>query len=183
MPPSRCTTSTNTKCQGILNHATLVTQLSKALAKIGDALQQTKLSAELYRTYTMKDAISRLYAHIILFLQQAIKWYNMSQAGRAIYCILKPFELSYKDTVDEIKLCVQTVNEIAGMAGRAELRDMHISIQMQQQQSRERDAKLHEMQAQLKDIRETIDDSTSRVLQVATCQYSTTTPVFHADTL
>lgn len=116
----------------------------------------------------MKDAISRLYAHIILFLQQATKWYNMSPAGRAIFSIIKPFELSYKDTINEITLCSQTVNEVAGMASRAELRDMHITIQMQHRQARERDAKLHEMQLQLKDIQEKIDVSTNKILQAAT---------------
>jgi hypothetical protein len=158
---------TDTGCQGILNHARLVTELSKALAKIGDALQQAKLSAELYQTPHMQNAISRLYAHIILFLQQAMKWYTMSSAGRAVSSIFKPFELNYQDTVDEIKLCTQTINDIAGLASRAELRDMHINIQTQYRQLRERDSRLHEMQKQLKDIQEKIDISTDRVLQFA----------------
>jgi hypothetical protein len=148
-----------------------VIQLSKALARIGDALQQAKLNAELYQTYHMKNAISRLYAHIILFLQQAIKWYSMSSAQRAVSSIFKPFELHYQDTVDEIKLCAQTVNDIAGMASRAELRDIHINIQRHHQQLQERDDKLLEMQVQLKEMHEKIDVSTSRILQAATSQY------------
>ena len=154
--------------QGILNHATLVSQLSQALAKIGEALQQTKLSAELYQTDNMREAIARLYAHILLFFQQAVRWYTMGPAGRAFSSIFKPFDLDYKDTVEQIKLCSQTVNNIANASSRAEIRDIHITIQMQNRQLQERDKKLHEMQLQLKEIQSKIDRSTSQVLQVAT---------------
>lgn len=160
-----------------------MTEISKALAKIGDVLPQAKISAELYPTPTMKHAISRLYAHILLFLQQAIKWYNMSSAGKAVSSIFKPFELHYQDTVDEVKLCAQMVNEIAGMASRAELRDVHIMIQSLEQQLRERDAKLLAMQVQLKDIQEKFDISTSRILEVATSQYSMPMLSFHANNI
>lgn len=153
---------------GILNHATLVSQLSQALAKIGEALQQTKLSAELYQTDNMREAIARLYAHILLFFQQAVRWYTMGPAGRAFSSIFKPFDLDYKDTVEQIKLCSQTVNDIANASSRAEIRDIHITIQMQNRQLQERDKKLHEMQLQLKEIQSKIDSSTSQVLQVAT---------------
>lgn len=162
----------NAKCQGILNHAKLVTELAKAIAKIGDVLPQVKLSAELYPTPTMKNAISRLYAHILLFLQQAMKWYNMSPARKAVSSIFLPFELHYQDTVDEVKLCAQMVNDIAGMANRAELRDVHITIQSLDQQLRQRDSKLLEMQVQLNHIQEKLDISTSTILEVATSQYS-----------
>ena len=154
--------------QGILNHATLVSQLSQALAKIGEALQQTKLSAELYQTNNMREAIARLYAHILLFFQQAVRWYTMGPAGRAFSSIFKPFDLDYKDTVEQIKLCSQTVNDIASASSRAEIRDIHITIQMQNRQLQERDKKLHEMQLQLKEIQSKIDSSTSQVLQVST---------------
>ncbi|KAH8590413.1 hypothetical protein B0O99DRAFT_691622 [Bisporella sp. PMI_857] len=139
---------------GIINHANLVSQFSQALAEIGEALWQTKLSAELYGMEQMKEAISRLYAHIILFFQQAVKWYSMSSAGRAISSIFKPFELDYKDTVEEIKLCSQTVNNIASAASRAELRDLHDIIKEQYTQDKERDKKLQQMQTELKSLQE-----------------------------
>ena len=154
--------------QGILNHATLVSQLSQALAKIGEALQQTKLCAELYQTDNMREAIARLYAHILLFFQQAVRWYTMGPAGRAFSSIFKPFDLDYKDTVEQIRLCSQTINDIASASSRAEIRDIHITIQMQNRQLQERDNKLHEMQLQLKEIQSKIDSSTGQVLQVAT---------------
>lgn len=119
----------------------------------------------------MKEAISRLYAHIILFFQQAVKWYSMSSAGRAISSIFKPFELDYKDTVEEIKLCSQTVNNIASAASRAELRDLHDIIKEQYTQDKERDKKLQQMQTELKSLQEKMVCSTTRILQAGTSKY------------
>ena len=119
----------------------------------------------------MKEAISRLYAHIILFFQKSVKWYSMSSAGRAFSSIFKPFELDYKDTVEEIRLCSQTINEIAGAASRAELRVVHGIIKGQYKQSQQRDKRLQEMQTQLKNIQDKMDSSTTRLLQAATSEH------------
>lgn len=158
-----------------MNHANLVTQFSKALAKIGDALSQARLSAELYQTDLMKEAVSHLYAHIILFFQKSVKWYNMSSAGRALSSIFKPFELEYEDTILEINLCAQNVNDIASAASRAELRQVY-NVQQKELEARDerlremqeqleaRDERLREMQKQLKDIQE----KTCMFLQIAT---------------
>lgn len=78
----------------------------------------------------MKDAIANMYAHIILFFQRAARWYNKSSAARALSSILKPFELEYQDTVEQIKLCSETINNIAHGASRAEIRDMHVTVQL-----------------------------------------------------
>ena len=121
----------------------------------------------------MKAEISRLYAHIILFFQKAVKWYNMGSARRAISSILHPFELEYQDTVEEIRLCSQTVDDIANAAGRAELRDVHITIQTLQQQLLERDKRLHEMQRQQNEIHEKMakfDIRATCLLQIATSE-------------
>lgn len=124
----------------------------------------------------MKEAISRLYAHIILFFQQAVKWYSMSSAGRAFSSIFKPFELDYKDTVEEIKLCSQTVNNIASAASRAELRDLHDIVKEQHKQDLERDAKLQQMQTQLKNLQDRWDVSNAHMIQIATSRCSSCRP-------
>lgn len=125
----------------------------------------------------MKEAISGLYAHIILFFQQAVKWYNMGPASRALQSILKPFDLEYKDTVEQIKICSETVEDIANAAARAEIRDMNITVQLLDKKLQERDRKLdetylklHDMQVQLKDQQLKIDDQVDRVFQVVTSE-------------
>jgi hypothetical protein len=150
-----------------VDHGDLVVKFAQALAEIGDALKETKLSAELYQTEMMKEAIAHLYAHIILFLQQAIKWYNMGPAGRFISSVFKPYNLDYKETVEQIKLYAETVDGIATAASRAEIRDIHIIIQMREEERQRRDAKLHEMQLELREMQLKIDQSVRKVLQTA----------------
>jgi hypothetical protein len=88
---------------------------------------------------------------------------------------LKPFELDYKDTVEQIKICTATVEDIASAAARAEIRDVNITVQMLDRKLQDRDKrldetykKLHEMQVQLKEKQVKIDDQVDRVLQVVT---------------
>jgi len=79
-----------------------------------------------------------------------MRWYHRSPAGRALSSIFKPFELEYEDTVEQIKLCAEAINDIANAASRAEVRDMHITIQLMRREMQRRDQKLTEMQSQVK---------------------------------
>lgn len=116
-----------------MNHARLVTEFSQALAEIGEVLPRTELNAKLYATDQMKTAVANLYARILLFLKQAIKWYSFGPAGRAISALFKPFELSYKSTIDEIRHCADSIEELAAATARAEIRDIHVLLQRQSQ--------------------------------------------------
>jgi hypothetical protein len=161
----------STPYQGILNHAELVVKLSRALANIADVLPRIKLDGALYPTEHMKQAISRVYAHIILFLQKAVKWYTRSTAYRAISALLKPYDLTYKDTIEQIRACTDAVNEIANTAARAETRALSITIHDQAKQLKESDKTLHEMQHQLKDLQACSlknEVQLGQILQVAT---------------
>jgi hypothetical protein len=153
--------------QGIINHEELLVKFSQALVEIGDALRQTRLNASLFQTDAMKDAVGRLYAHILLFFQSALKWYNAHPFERAVRSIIKPYDLEYKETVEQIELCAQNVNDIASAANRAEMRDMHLTIQEMQREMQSLDQKLLEMQLELRQSHSKTDDSLSRILQVA----------------
>ncbi|KAF2020928.1 hypothetical protein BU24DRAFT_416589 [Aaosphaeria arxii CBS 175.79] len=133
----------------ILNHSQLLAEFTKALACIGDALRQTRLTAELYQTDAIKEAIAQLYAHIMLFFQKAMRWYNRSSVGRAVSAIFEPYELEYKDTVEQIKLCAETVEDIANAASRAETRDINITINLVLAEMRKREVKLALMQEEI----------------------------------
>jgi hypothetical protein len=137
------------------------------LTLIGNVLPGIKLSARLYQTEQMKDAIANLYAHIIRFSQRAATWYNKSSAGRALSSILKPFELDYQDTVDQIKLCSETINNIAHGASRAEIRDMHITVQLIHGNLQGMQKKLHQIQVQLDDKEFRTASHIDQVLHVA----------------
>ena len=44
-----------------------------------------------------------------------------------------PYELKYKDTVDQIQLCSRTIKDMAVAKSQAEIRDIHVSIELMQQ--------------------------------------------------
>jgi hypothetical protein len=47
---------------------------------------------------------------------------------RSLSAVIRPFEISFKDIVDNIMACSRRVDERAGAAMKAELRDLHIEI-------------------------------------------------------
>ena len=160
-----------------MNHAELLTELSRALVSIADVLPHIKLGMDLYPTAYMKAAVSRVYAYIMLFLRKAAKWYSMSPARRAISALAKPYSIGYKDTVDQVRLCTESVNLVAGAAARAELRDQTISLQEQTIKLQERDVDLAQMKVKLQRLCDFADASESkfaRLLDFADCKYSTT---------
>lgn len=104
-----------------------------------------------------------------------MRWYNRSSIGRAFSTILKPYELEYEETVEQIRLCAEAINDIASAAGRAEVRDMHITIQLMRREMERRDQKLTEMQSQVKEAQRMqlqMNELLSNSLQVATSEFS-----------
>ncbi|KAI0861142.1 hypothetical protein F4860DRAFT_524570 [Xylaria cubensis] len=153
---------------GIINHGSLVVQFSQALSMISHVLPMTKLSAELYQTNQMKDAVANLYAHILLFLKQVVRWYVVGPAGRALAALFKPYELSYKDTVEQIRLCANTIDGIANISMKVEVREMNVFLQEQSQTLAEREAKLHDMQAKFELAQAEMSNTVGRILQIVT---------------
>ena len=119
--------------------------------------------------------IAQLYAHILLFFQQAMRWYNRSPAGRAFSAIFKPYELHYQDAAEQIKTCAQAVNDLASAASRTEIRDINITIQLMRRDSHRREEKLLQMQTQLQETQRTqlrMEKSVHSMLQIATSAQS-----------
>ena len=162
--------------QGVLNHAELVVELAKALSDIADVLPHITLGMDLYPTVYMKEAISRVYAYIMLFLKKAAKWYSMSPARRAVSALVKPYSIGYKDTVERIRFCTDSVNLVASAAARAELRDQSITMQEQMTKLQHRDRDLDEMKGKLQRLCDFADASENKFLQLldfAQCKYYT----------
>lgn len=135
---------------------------------IAQVLPRTEINAELYQTDEMKEAIASIYAHILLFLQQATKWYNVGPAGRALTALFRPFELSYKDTIEQIMLYAQTIDDISSLASRVEIREIKTFLQEDRRRLEERETKLHEMQARFHQAQAELSETVGKVLQIIT---------------
>jgi hypothetical protein len=58
----------------------------------------------------MKTAVANLHGHILLFLRQAVKWYQMGPAGRALTAL------------EQIRLCAKSIDDIARISTKIETR-------------------------------------------------------------
>ncbi|PVH95787.1 hypothetical protein DM02DRAFT_731625 [Periconia macrospinosa] len=112
----------------ITNHEELLTEFSKAVAKIGDALPRVELLYILYPTARMKTGLSELYAKIIQFVQLAIKYYKSGRLSKSLAAVTKPFSLKYKPVLDDIRECSRRIDELANIAHKAEFRDLHLEV-------------------------------------------------------
>ncbi|KIX01973.1 uncharacterized protein Z518_07912 [Rhinocladiella mackenziei CBS 650.93] len=65
----------------VLEHENYFSRIAKQLGLIGQALPRVELFAQLYPTPILREALSNLYAHIILFLQKAVSWYCKNAIG------------------------------------------------------------------------------------------------------
>jgi hypothetical protein len=102
----------------------LIEEIAKAFVAIGDVLPRADLSAELYQTEYMKDALSRLYAYVIRFLHLCVRWYSRSSLGRFFSGLKHPFKLDYQDLVEQIKVCSAAIEDLANAGARVEIRDI-----------------------------------------------------------
>ncbi|KAF2833902.1 hypothetical protein CC86DRAFT_312074 [Ophiobolus disseminans] len=109
---------------GVIERATLLEELATAFVSIGDVLPRADLSAELYQTEDMKEALSRLYAYIIRFLHLCVHWYSRSSLGRFFSGLKNPFKLEYQDLVEHIKACSTAIEDLANAGARVEIRDI-----------------------------------------------------------
>ncbi|KAK3325263.1 hypothetical protein B0H66DRAFT_599433 [Apodospora peruviana] len=137
---------------GVLNHETLNTNISRALEDIANVLPRMELHAKLYPTERMKDSMARLYAHMLLFLRQTVKWFSRHSVGRATSLIISPFEIKYKGLVDRIRTCANAIDDEADAAS-LQGRDKGSPHRAHEMRLDEFDAKLDDIRIEIKGIR------------------------------
>jgi hypothetical protein len=111
-----------------LNYEQLLKAVAKTFVRIADVLPRTELHLRLYTTNRMLVDVAQIYASILDFVRRATEWYAKNRVQRSLSAIIKPFEISFKDIVDEIGTCSRRVDEHANAAMKAELRDLHIEM-------------------------------------------------------
>lgn len=77
----------------------------------------------------MRLAVAQLYAKIMYFVRDAVKWYKKGKFAHSVSAVLKPYGLGYKDIVEEISEASRRVDQEASAASKAEIRDLHIKLQ------------------------------------------------------
>ena len=148
---------------GILNRATLIEELAKALVGIADKLPRVHLNADLYQTPDMEATLARLYASILMFFRLCAKWYNRGSLGRFCSALKDPFELRYKALLADIELCSNLVDNLANAGARVEIRSVHALTESDHTKLIEIDAKVTDaFNAQMRKL-ENIDEGVSKL--------------------
>lgn len=103
-------------------------ELAKAFSMIADLLPRTDFTLVHYPTSAMKEMIAQLYAQILLFTSQAIRWYKKGKLSHAIGAIARPWALNWKENVDGISELSRRIESLARIAAQAELRDTRLEV-------------------------------------------------------
>lgn len=115
--------------KGVIDHARLFAKIAEALTIIGESIERAELYSKIYSPDVVLPILARLYGHVLLFLQKAVKWYTGGPLRRMFKSVSDPYEIGYKNTVDEIKLCTASLDSVADSAAKVELRRVTISLQ------------------------------------------------------
>ncbi|KAG9764582.1 hypothetical protein KCU73_g901, partial [Aureobasidium melanogenum] len=116
---------------GIIEHGELLQKFAQAFVEIGDALHLATCSVLIYGTVTIEATTSQLYLQIMRFLSKAVEWYAKNPIRRMLSAVASPWELKYKDCLEQIRSCVSRVNNHAVRASWAEIRVVHDGLSEQ----------------------------------------------------
>lgn len=103
-------------------------EVSKAVSRIADVLPRTELHSLLYSTPRMQETVAQLYAKILDFSIMAIRFYKKGKLSHSIASIVKPFSLTFKPIIEEIRERSMRVDELASALSKAEIRDLHVKV-------------------------------------------------------
>ncbi|KAF5013873.1 hypothetical protein FDECE_154 [Fusarium decemcellulare] len=113
---------------GVLNYETLVKELCKALCRIADALRHVQLNLLLYPTEAMQRHAEHLYAHIMEFTIRAMRWYQKHPVLRALSALSSPFQLKFRDIVDDVLETSRCIDRLGLSMSQVEVRQMRLEL-------------------------------------------------------
>lgn len=109
-----------------INHQETVTKLASSLEEISWILPEIDATARLYPVKAMTNAIANLYAQILKFCIKATKWYSRNSFMHMVAAVTKPWELEFASILAQIETHSNRVRNLANLALKAEIRDIHI---------------------------------------------------------
>jgi hypothetical protein len=101
----------------------------------------------------MSKAVTTVYVNIIRLLQRAAGWYSEGKLKHFASSIWRPYDLSFKDLIEEIAYSSRTVDKLASTASQLELREMHTAFTASQLQLREVRTEQRELCNSILDLR------------------------------
>jgi len=77
----------------------------------------------------MQTSVARLFAHILNFFVNSLKWYKDSRAVHALKSLLQPWDLKFRQDYEAIASEAQHIRRLADVAMRAEVRSTRLEVE------------------------------------------------------
>ncbi|CUS12299.1 unnamed protein product [Tuber aestivum] len=106
----------------VINHETAIKEVAKTLTRISGYLPQADLLSIMYPSDEMRIGVATLYAHIISFLQRATSWYRGGRLSHFFRALWNPFEVSFRELVDDIREQGKRVADLADVGHKLDTR-------------------------------------------------------------
>ncbi|KAI0431097.1 hypothetical protein F5Y09DRAFT_330615 [Xylaria sp. FL1042] len=109
---------------GVLSHETLIRELTKAMTRVADVVRHAQVQFMLYPTDELVEYMSDLYSHIMSFAIRAVEWYQKGKIAHALAAFASPFQLKFRDIVEDIYETSRKINRWAMTMNHVEIRQM-----------------------------------------------------------
>ncbi|KAI0020195.1 hypothetical protein F4780DRAFT_743271 [Xylariomycetidae sp. FL0641] len=105
-----------------VNHERIAEGLSDALCAISEHIVQCEAELDLFRTEAMVRLVADFYAHIFIFLSDAMDWIMEKRRKRLLDSFNENLYQKFEEQIDEIKSKSSRIREFAAHGSRAEVR-------------------------------------------------------------
>jgi hypothetical protein len=92
-------------------------------------LPRVDITLKLYNTDLVFKAVADLYVSILEFLRHAGKWYRQGRLSHSWTAFAKPWELGFRDYVEDIRVHSQTIEKLAVSSSQVETRMIREELQ------------------------------------------------------
>ncbi|KAI1317767.1 hypothetical protein F5Y16DRAFT_392530 [Xylariaceae sp. FL0255] len=113
---------------GVINHEALVKELAKAMSLIADAVKHVETQHLLHQTPQLAEYTTELYTHIMKFAVRAVEWYQKGRIAHTVAAFTSPFQLKFRDIVDDIYETTRKIDRWALTVSSIEIRQMHKKV-------------------------------------------------------
>ncbi|KAL8686706.1 MAG: hypothetical protein Q9224_005363, partial [Gallowayella concinna] len=121
--------SLNALIKASVNHQKVAEGLSRALVEINDEVSICVREATIIKNETIQRAVASLYAHIFIFLNDAISWYTSRSMKKLLTSFKEDFYEKFEARITSIKRISAAIGREAQLGRSAETRDIHDAVQ------------------------------------------------------
>lgn len=119
-----------------VNHEGIAEDLTQALCDITELVAGCDVDLKLFATEDMQRAVAKLYAHIFLFLNDAMVWYAKKRRRRLLDSLNEKFRDTFEESIENIRSMASVIQRKAVQGSAAEQRATRLQLESMRQDLR-----------------------------------------------